>query len=242
MIDNKFIDEQIDKSKRDNKTSYFIRKFIFKIVDEALIEVYGENYSIRCAQAAEAIKLLLEEFGIKSRIFTGHVCLILTYKVNNHYKFHWGGFWDDTFHMFNVTQFEEIADLTISQLHLDPANIKKKPLAVLPFWWQPLDKWPPIVMYIPEAPAKYGIPDDDKENFKSFITKVKDRKEYYLANSDSSLIDYTDVIYNIDSLNILTEIGNPWLKILSEFMKQQKFTYPDFFQKKDREILNKYSK
>ena len=119
MLNEEFIKAEIDKSKQDRSTSPFLRKFIFKIVDEAAKTIYGKNYSDRCAQTSEAIKYLLNALDIKSKIFVGSVCILEVYKRKSEVGFCWGGFWDDQSHLFNITEFSELVDLTISQLHLN---------------------------------------------------------------------------------------------------------------------------
>ena len=242
MIDETFISSEIKKSKEDKRTSSFIRKFIFKVVDEAATSVYGQNYSNRCAQTSEAINYLLNEFEIKSKVFIGSLCVLEVFQNKSEIGFCWGGFWDDQSHLFNITEFGELVDLTISQLHLDPNQKFKNIYPLSPLWWQPIDGWPPIIKYLPDGPAKYGIPDDDKENFKSFMDSVKDLRNNYLTNLNKDDITFGAIIYNVDTLNLLTQMGDPWLKFANAVMDNALLVYPEFIKEKEKIMIENFQK
>ena len=240
MIDEKIISSEINKSKEDKRTSPFLRNFIFKLVDEAIILIYGKNYSNRCAQASEAIKYLLNEFGIKSRIFAGSLCALEVFQSKSKIGFCWGGFWDNQTHLFNITEFGELVDLTISQLHLDRAQKIKNIFPLLPLWWQPIDSWPPIFKYLPDGPAKYGIPDDDKVNFTLFMDAVKNKYNEYITNLNKEDITFGTIIYNVDTLNLLTQMGNPWLKYSSNIIDTAMLTFPEYIITKEKKMIENY--
>lgn len=240
MIAEDYILSQVKKSKEDKRTSSFIRNFIFKVVDEAAVSIYGQNYSNRCAQTSEAIKYLLNEFGIESKIFVGSLCVLEVFQEKSELGFCWGGFWDDQSHLFNITEYSELVDLTISQIHLNQ-NLKDKNIfPLLPFWWQPFDRWPPIIKYLPDGPSKYGIPEDDKENFGSFINAVKNIKDNYLTNFNREDITFGTIVFNVDTLDLLTQMGNPWLTYTSRIIDNAMLEYPEFIIAKEKKMIENY--
>ena len=75
LIKKTFIQNQVKKSKIEKKTSLFLRRLIFHVVDIALKKHYSENFSMKCLQSSVAIRILLEQNNIKSRELMGAVCV-----------------------------------------------------------------------------------------------------------------------------------------------------------------------
>jgi hypothetical protein len=239
MISNSFINEQIELSKREKYTSFFIRSFIFKIVDKALKIHYGNNYSTRCLQSSAAISNLLKRFDIKSTLFTGSVCTIEVFCNDDSVGWEWSGFWNNEHHIFVISEFSDLIDLTISQLHLHPHSHLKNSFQFLPVWWTPVSKWPPLLKYLPEKPVEIDLPETEMTSFNAFLNLTENIADDLLINSSAEEIVFSPFISGIDSLNQLTNSGEPWL-VWSKKIISQGVHLPDWIIAKEKELLIKF--
>ena len=124
MIKRQFIAKQVRKSVRTKCTSLFLRRLVFQTVDTVARTHYGHDYAMKCLQTAEASRMLLEEVGIESRLTAGAVCVP---KILTNGQFGgWTGYWGDHHHVWLETEFNEVADLALSQLHEHPELVSVK--------------------------------------------------------------------------------------------------------------------
>lgn len=240
MITKSFIDEQIAKSKNEKRTSSFIRKFVFKTVDMALREHYGKNYSDKCLQSSAGIKELLSFFKIKSELFTGSLCVLEVFEKDNSIGYGWGGFYGNEYHIFAGSEYYDLIDLTISQLHLHPNSRLKGEYQIPAFWWTPIDEWPSIIIYLSDGPIKIELPEDDMKDYSSYIEKVNEVKERLINSSTIEEIDFSPIIFGKDSLEYLTKMGEPWLVMCSKVAKMN-IKFPDVVIKKEQELIKRYN-
>lgn len=241
MISEAYLNIQVEKSKSAKFTSPFLRTLIFQIVDSALTEHYGKNYSTCCLQSSAAINQLLKRFGISSRIITGAFCTIEVYKQKNKIGWEWGGFWDKDHHIFVISENSDLIDLTISQLHLHPQSNKKKYLPILPIWWSPISKWPPLIKYIPEKTVEIELSEAEMNDLHLFLDKVNKLADSYLLNKEVEDIRFVPFLSGIESLNKYTLEGNEWLKWAKEIIIKG-VAFPEWIIKKEYELLNSFSR
>lgn len=155
MISQGFLDGEISESREQRRTSLFIRKLTLHVVDAALRQHYGADYPIRCLQASCGIRRVLGSFGIAARLVVGAACFS---EVNRKppVEVSWGGFWDQDHHIWTLTEYDEIVDLTITQLHLHPAKQRCDAVPIPAVWWSPSHRWPSIILYLPEGEIMEG--------------------------------------------------------------------------------------
>lgn len=241
MINEEYINEQIEISKKEKYTSSFIRNFVFKVVDIALRSEYGDNYSSLCLQSSAAVNLLLSRFGIQSRLILGSVCVIEVYKHGNQYHWQWGGFWDNDHHIFVISEYSDLIDLTISQLNLHPLSERKDFLPLLPVWWTPVSKWPMMIKYLPEKIAEISLTQNKMDELDRFLNRTSQIADDLFQNSNIDEITFSPILTGLDSLNTLTESGNKWLKFTKKVVMQG-ISYPDGIIKKEEQLINSIKK
>lgn len=236
MIPETYIKSIAEKSRDDKYTSFFIRNFIFKVVDKALRAYYGDNYSTLCLQASAAVNVLLSRFNIHSQLVLGSVCVIEVYKDKNNYGWNWGGFWDNEHHIFVISEFSDLIDLTISQLPFHPISEKKEYLPLLPVWWSPISKWPPMIKYLPEKKAEISLSHSEMDSLDNFLNLTENIADDFLATCSIEDIVFQPILTGLDSLNSLTESGNEWLKYSKKIILGG-INYPDEIIKREEELI-----
>ena len=125
------IEEEAKLSRNKKMTTLAFRDYIFSVVDESNLEVFGERSSFKCAQTALATAYLLSKFGIESVYILGSVCVP---KISTDLSImSWHGFWNNDHHYWIMTKFGEIVDLSVAYLHMHPMQ-KSAILEMPPVW------------------------------------------------------------------------------------------------------------
>lgn len=237
MIRTGFLQKQVQKSRRDRHTSQFLRRLVFSIVDEALHEHYGKDYPQKCLQASVGIQLVLKKLGIESKLWTGAVCFAQAYK-NGLGQTGWAGFWDRDHHVWLMTEFMELVDLTISELHLHPAFSRRDAEPIPPLWWDDISAWPRTIRYLPEgavAPVFQFETQEEMEDLERFKSLVLKTIEYYLAERKAENVTFGPVLEGEHSLNSLHEQGHPYL-VKTLIFHQLKIPFPPWIQRRMVEL------
>ncbi|MBL1141440.1 MAG: hypothetical protein HND53_05340 [Proteobacteria bacterium] len=235
MIKQGYINKQIKKTFKIGQTTSFIKQFVFSVVDRALRERYGKDYSMKCLQSSYAIQSILSSMGIKSTLYTGGVCFAEVYK--NEEIMNWSGFWDKDHHVWLLTEFREIVDLTICELHLHPSTSRNDVIPIPPLWWNDLDTWPPVIRYLPEGEISIMLPEDEMEDLEEFKTSVLNDKDNMIRQCDINDVKFSPIMEGVKSINILTENGNPWLCQCIKF-QDMNIPFPTWVQNRINEYIN----
>lgn len=236
---NDYLSEQFKVSLKTNLMPLELKKVIFHIVRNALIKVYGENYSIRCLQSSLAIIEIFNYYKVKSVIVEGNVCFALVYGKNP-FQISWGGFWDKDHHYWVMSQFQDIIDLTIAQFHLHPNTLIEDQIPILPIWWTPAEISPKLFKYLPD---RYGNPKEQLEKDESDkIKKLKDIILYEIEHGDINLadVDKIEIVTDMTKLNSLYNNGNIWICAVADMNNQIEF--PEFIKAKEKILIKDYYK
>jgi hypothetical protein len=241
MIRTGFLQKQVQKSRRERRTTQFLRRFVFSVVDQALHEHYGKDYPEKCLQSSAAIQSVLSKLGIESKLWTGAACLAQAYKTAPE-QTGWGGFWDRDHHVWLVTEFMELVDLTISELHLHPASSRRDAEPIPPLWWDEIAEWPRTIRYLPEAPVapvfQFEEREDteDMERFKALVLTTMER---YMAGRRVEDVAFGPMLEGERSLNSLHSLGHPY--VVKTFIVQQlNIPFPPWVQRRMDEIDRRY--
>ena len=156
MIKKRFIDRQIEKSAAGKRATPFLRRLVFQTVDAVSRSHYARDYSMKCVQTAAATKMLLAKMGIDSRLTMGAVCFP---KILDGGQFAgWAGFWDADHHVWLETEFNEVVDLSISQLHDHPRTIERE-MQTPAIWWEQRNGCPLSALpHSSRRPSRMGPP------------------------------------------------------------------------------------
>ncbi len=137
MVKPSFLNAQRDRSLRQRRTTPFLRRLCLGVADKALRIHYGDNYSDKCLQATLAVFAVLQRVGLKAEVIIGEVCTVETRDIGDgRYAAKWSGFWGEHHHHWCLTEFGEIADLSISQLSLHAKCSEDGWRSPPPVWWQ----------------------------------------------------------------------------------------------------------
>jgi len=239
MIDRNYIKAQFETSKIQGFTSPILCRLCFNIVDEALKVQYESNYSTRCLQSSFGIQKVLKSFGINSKPFRGSACFLQVFG-NNPYQACWKGFWDKDHHVFLITEFNEIVDLTIAQLHIHPNETKSDIIPINPIWWHPIDISPKIFKYLPDVPIKEGLQGTEKEDFDKYLNIV-DIKISKIYEKSLCSINFNNILFGINNYEEIYNCKDSWVN-LAERLISTGIELPDWIKMKELELIEKFKK
>jgi hypothetical protein len=177
--------------------------------------------------------------GIAATLFTGAVCFAEVFKEEDSVV-GWSGFWDKDHHVWAVTEFGELVDLTVSELHLHPASKRRDAVPVPAVWWDDLELWPRVIRYLPEGPISIALPCDEMIDLDEFKANVLDVMNRVLNESAVNEIIFHPIMEGVNSINLLTKEGNLWL---SKSLKFQDINvpFPEWIQKRENELRQQFS-
>ncbi len=208
MISGEIIQSQIDKTREVERTALFLQHLVIQIVDETARAHYAEDYSMKCLQTSAAVQHLLKKIGIKSTLIAGAACFA---KVGLDGKLTgWTGFWGDDPHVWLQTEFHEIVDLSISELHQHPRT--RTPELPLPaIWWDQREGCPPLFCYLlDEAFHDVLLAAAEQEKYEMFIKAVDKRYDETLATAALDDIGFPSLLTCLHQLNQWAEEGRAW--------------------------------
>lgn len=234
MIRRRFIDRQVEKSAARKRTTPFLRRLVFQTVDTVSRMHYGKYYSMKCVQTAAATKMLLAKVGIGSRLTLGAVCfpkILISGQFAG-----WTGFWDADHHVWIETEFNEVVDLTISQLH-DHPRTREREMQTPAIWWQQGNGWPPIIRYLFDTCVD-GVDLEnagDQESYEQFVERVQAEFVSLLADKGVEDVAFSPLLGDLDQLNMWTEEGHPWATAALSVLEYN-IPFPPWITERQREI------
>ena len=209
MIKRQFVEKQVRKSVGNKCTSTFLRKLVFQTVDSVARAHYGHDYAMKCVQTAAASRMLLEELGVKSQLMAGAVCVPKMLPNGNFNG--WTGYWGDEHHVWLETEFNEVADLSISQLHEHPGTSVRE-MQTPAIWWNRRNGWPPIIRYMSDSPFGGILLSDVEEqaSCERFLVSVRDEFASSMRNNIVNDVVFAPLLGDVEQLNVWTENRHPW--------------------------------
>ncbi len=234
MIKPGFIKAQVARSAANKQTTPFLRRLVFSTVDEVATAHYGPRYSTKCLQASACIQAVLGRFGVKSQLWIGAMCVAEVFDEPGYES--WGGFWDQDHHVWVITEYAELVDLSISQLHRHPRCRRPDGVSIPALWWTDLDQWPPVIRYLPDSPIKIGLEGEDADDLASFQAKVMAALDARLATSTVQSTAFGRILSDVEWMNEATERGDPWLTRALVFVDTA-IAFPDWIRERERELL-----
>lgn len=233
MIGIDFLKSQITKSRNDDLTAPFLRHLIFQTVDTVAREHYPDDYSMKCAQVSGAIQHLLSHIGIRSTLIIGAACFA---KVSPTKGFDgWTGFWGNDHHMWIQTEFHEIVDLSISQLHEHPRTVDKE-VQIPAFWWDQRPGTAPLFKYLYDIQIdKIEMDEAPQATYMAFLAKVKDKFDDTVAASMDERIHFVPMLSTLTELNTLVTEGDSWASGALSIL-HNKILHPYWIREREKEL------
>lgn len=212
MIKTAFLKAQTEKSRRESKTSPFLRRLIFSTIEQTAKTRYAADYPVRCLQTSVAAQALLARFGIKSELWLGALCAAGLY--TDPPAATWVGFWDQDHHVWLRTEFNELVNLSASQLHQHPRSQRKDGIGMPAVWWDDISEWPSVIRYLPDTWLRaVRLPDaGDQADLEAFEGAVSILTDEHLQNASVEQIAFGPILDNVETMNRLTQAGHPWVR------------------------------
>jgi hypothetical protein len=147
-------------------------------------------------------------------------------------------FWDKDHHYWLVSQFGDIIDLTISQLHLHPQKKREDQIPLLPIWWSPLDQLPPLFRYLQNTYGNPKIDLSESENqiFINYTKYLQDKIESGTIDTDA--FQHFNILTGEEKLSKLYENKNPWPFVILD--NHDKMDWPKWIKNKETNLLKKH--
>lgn len=189
---------------------------------------------MKCLQTAAAAQTLLEISGIKSDLWMGAVCFAEAFEQPGVVT--WAGFWNHDHHVWLLTEFRELADLSIAQMHMHPNRNRDDGIPVLPIWWDDIEEWPSVIRYLPDGLVKIGFVDPaDIADLTNFLAKVCNRFDETLRLGSVSNVNFGPILANVKMMEILYEQNHPWLVRAIDF-SERGVPFPLWIRKREAEL------
>jgi hypothetical protein len=237
VIDRDILRAAVYDSNTERGSTRLVRQFTFRVVDRALRRVYGDDYSTLCLQSSAAIQKVLEGLKIRSKLIQGHACLGKA-TVGEQFDIGWAGFWGEDHHVWVETQFDEYADLTISQLHLHPAKTTRDE-PIPPIWWHSARMWPPTIKYLPLAGVTPDLEGKEREEFDELMRILPEVTEEVIQTCSESELRSAPILLGPAHMNRLVDQGHPWIK-KTLLLHQQNIPLPAWVQNRMDEMKRAY--
>lgn len=237
MIKRSFLTKQTERSLRERRTSPFLRRLAFQVVDAEAREHYGDTYPMRCFQCSAATGAVLREFGIGSRLLAGAVCVA---QVGERKPPRWAGFWDQDHHVWLMTDFGELVDLSVGVLHRHPAAGGPDDLPNLPLWWTDPGTWPPVIRYLPDTEVHDLGDPDDAADLRLFERQVLARLAGMLRDGTVDDATFGPILDGLDTLNAMTKAGAPWAS-QAFLMQRHGVPLPPWVRAREAELMNAWA-
>lgn len=235
MIKPAFIKAQIAKAKAQRRTPPFLRRLVAQAVDTTARDHYGGAYSTKCLQISKALQTALARFGISGRLWMGAFCSVEVYNTPGQDT--WGGFWGAEHHVWLVTGFNELVDLSIAELPRHPKQKRTDGIAMPAIWWNDMGAPLSVIRYLPDVVARtISFPEQsDMDDLASFENAVMARLDMMLATMDVADIRFGALLESIDQAQRLHGQGHPWLNRAIRF-QDLAIPFPIWITQRTREI------
>lgn len=239
MIETSTITAEVAKTHAQKATTDILKKLILSSVDETAERHYGSHYATKCLQTSSAIKCILTDIGIRSKLWLGHLCCAEVCVKNGQNVVYWGGFCEEAHHVWLYTEFGELVDLSISQLHRHPANLQVGGLPIPAIWWGDV-AWPKILKYLPAGQIELGLSKEDIRDLADFETKARNDFKEKLTTSEKEVATYPPILSGLASLEELEQLGNAWLREVFLFNNSTS-PYPQWVIQRHNELTKAYN-
>lgn len=233
MIKPAFLKRQSEKSLQEKRTSPFLRRLVFQVVDAAARGHYADAYPTKCFQCSAAIATLLDGFGIRSRMMAGAVCIAETSEGEMP---RWGGFWDQDHHVWLMTGFGELVDLSIGVLHRHPASSRADGHPNPPLWWTDPGVWPPIIRYLPDTEVHRLADPAERADLDRFRSRAIDDLGALTADGTVEDISFGPILDGMATLDGLTQAGNPWAR-RAYAIQRHRVPHPPWIRRREEELM-----
>lgn len=220
MITDAELAKLVELSHSQQATVALLRRLVFSTVDAAAHVYFKNKYAVKCLQTSLAIEALLGSFGISSRLFCGAVRYPESFAMTQisgreiPAAVQWGSFDDHGGHVWLITQFGEVVDLSISQAFTDKRHGIRPPPQVPALWWKD-DMFPSHLYYRIQGTPK--VDASIRAEIDEFISRVNEEFARLKSYSRLNKLKFGPMIENRNSFDQLRAHGSAWVKVFDIF-------------------------
>lgn len=203
----------IEESHRIGETFRPLKLLAMDIVHRAMVECYGDNYSIRCMECTMGFKSIFTKWGIDGFIVMGALCIPNIEPRMDLLTATWAGFWGKDHHFWAMTRFHEFVDLGMSQNHLHPVSLLRSPLQPPAVWFSVTKPFPHFIRLMPFALMGEARSSDEQPRMEVYLRRVDELLDQAMIKTyQPGDIVFTGAPFatSIDDLNRLANAGDPW--------------------------------
>jgi hypothetical protein len=231
---NEYFAAQGIEAKSMGQTPRALRDLIFRSVDRAAERHYAEAYPMKCLQCSVAIQRLLLRAGIESQLWVGAVCAAEVFEDPT--VVGWGGFWGQDHHVWLVTQFHELVDLSIGRLYRHPRRKRTDGVPMPPVWWTDIVTWPPVLKYLADSRTDVRLDPEETEDLELFLAHVDSTFDACLRQKDIGQSHFGSVLGGPRSMNELYESGDQWV-VRALFFQEHSIAMPDWILEREEQLV-----
>lgn len=235
------VEKELRRVKANKKCTSEFQRYILSLTASALEKTYGSNFSDQCLQSSLGIQMALKHYGITSTLIEGALCIPTASLERSNSV--WQGFWNNHHHYWLVTEFDELIDLTISQINSHPATGKERRADPPAFWFHDVSYLPAIFKYLPSD----VIPHEAE----TFLEDKSDNEllQQYLAVLKSTLSLNNKILYHprvetilnsTDDLTSWHKKGDKWSQICWQYNVNE-IPLPAWIVNRENELLKLFT-
>lgn len=178
--------------------------------------------------------MLLNKLGIRTGKIAGAFCIVEVFDDLRNLR--WGGFWDRDHHVWAMTDFGEVIDVSISQLHHHPAASRNDAIPTPAIWWTDAGVMPPIFRYLPDTPVHSLADAAEAVDLLQFETQVMAEFEKTLATSAVADVSFGPILDCMETLQTMKDSGEVWAT--KAFAVQQlRLPFPAWITTREEELV-----
>lgn len=202
-----------DEDRARGVTTPILRHIIATAVTRSARLVYGKAFATKCMQSSAAVKQLLGRVGIGSQMTAGAVCFLRA-DANSGKPNMWSGFWGLDHHVWLLTEFDELVDLSISALNEHPmTSLPELPPPAL--WWPVNLGQPHFFRYLYDVSFNsQEFEDDEALLFSQFMKAANTEFDKLCRNLSPNEFHYPDLLGGEGELHDLIEKKHPYLTVV----------------------------
>ena len=193
-------------------TTPLLRHIIATTITRTTNRVYKGNAPLKCMQSAAGIQHLLARVGIESKMIAGAVCFAKVDAVTREVM-GWSGFWNKDHHVWIVTGFEELVDISIAFLNDHPLT-KGEELAPPALWWPGSLGQPHFFRYLSDVRVDtQEFSGEEALLFSKFMEELDRDFDRICANLNPAEFHFAGLLGGEGELSRLLDERHPYLMV-----------------------------
>jgi len=109
-----------------------------------------------------------------------------------------------------------------------------------PIWWHPIDYWPSVIRYLPDAPVKISLPEDETEILEALVGRTKAIVSESVSRGFIKEPRFSTVLNCADGLDSIILNGeSEWAREALVF-QDKNIPYPKWIADREAELRERF--